>query len=386
VIFRQLFDAKSSTYTYLLADESSRSAVLIDTVYERFQRDAALLDELGLSLRFTLETHVHADHVTAAWLFRRRTGSRIAVGARAGTTGHDLLLDDRDRVPFGARYLTARATPGHTAGCVSYVLDDESLAFTGDALLIRGAGRTDFQGGDPFLLFDSVHERLFSLPDQTVLYPAHDYAGRTCTSVAEERSFNPRLGGTRSRGDFVGFMSNLDLPHPQQIEVAVPANLICGQPNAEALSMLASAIEASWAPVNRTYAGVPEVPPAWLFEHRRDVRIVDVREPAEFDGELGHIEDAELLPLGALRGALAAWDNSAATVIVCRSGARSAQGALILEAAGFGRVGNLAGGMIAWRSAGHPVIGGRREPRNAGRSAPPARHDAIDEEVARRSS
>ncbi len=169
-------------------------------------------------------------------------------------------------------------------------------------------------------------------------------------------------------------------------DVAVPANLICGQPSAEALSVLASAIEASWAPVNRTYAGVPEVPPAWLFEHRRDVRIVDVREPAELDGELGHIEGAELLPLGALRGGLAAWDNSAATVVVCRSGARSAQGALTLEAAGFGRVGNLAGGMIAWRSAGHPVIGGRREPRTVGRSTPPARHDAIDEEVARRSS
>jgi glyoxylase-like metal-dependent hydrolase (beta-lactamase superfamily II)/rhodanese-related sulfurtransferase len=382
VIFRQLFDSRSSTYTYLLADEGSRSAVLIDTVYERFQRDAALLDELGLTLRFTLETHVHADHVTAAWLFRRRLGSRIAVGARAGTTGHDLLLNDGERVPFGARHLTVRATPGHTGGCVSYVLDDESMAFTGDALLIRGAGRTDFQGGDPYRLFDSVHERLFSLPDQAVLYPAHDYAGRTCTSVAEEKAFNPRLGGLRSREDFVGFMSNLNLPHPQQIDLAVPANLTCGQPTDEALSAMATALASSWAPVNRTYAGVPEVPLTWLFEHRRGVRIIDVREPDEFEGELGHIDGAELLPLGKLRGALATWDTSAATVVVCRSGARSAQGALILEAAGFGRVGNLAGGMIAWRSAGYPVIGGRETAKKLAVTP----HDAVGDEVARRSS
>jgi sulfur dioxygenase len=355
VIFRQLFDSKSFSYTYLLADKATRAAVLIDTVYEHFQRDAALVQELGLTLRFTLETHVHADHVTAAWLFRRRLGSQIGVGRCGGTTGHDRLLGDGDRVSFGARFLTVRETPGHTDGCLAYVVDDESMAFTGDALLIRGAGRTDLQGGDPHVLFGSVRDRLFSLPDHTLLYPSHDYAGRTCTSVAEEKAFNPRLGGTRSEEDFVGFMTHLNLPQPQRIDVALPANLACGQPSDEALSAIASA--SAWAPVVRTYAGVPEVPLRWLLEHRSEVRLVDVREPAEFDGELGHIEGAELLPLGHLRAALAAWDPSLAVVMVCRSGARSAQGALILEASGFGKVGNLAGGMIAWRGAGFPIVG-----------------------------
>jgi sulfur dioxygenase len=351
LIFRQLFDAKSSSYTYLLADVGTCDAVLIDPVYEQFSRDAALVEELGLKLRFTLDTHVHADHVTAGGLFRRRCGSRIVVGRRAGTTGHDLLVDEGDRVGFGARALSVRATPGHTNGCVTYVLDDQSMAFTGDALLIRGAGRTDFQQGSPRVLFASVRDRIFTLPDRTLLYPAHDYAGRTCTSVAEERAFNPRLGGTRSEGDFVGFMNHLDLPPPQRLSVAVPANLLCGEPSAEALAAMAS----SWAPVVRTYAGVPEVPLTWLVEHRRDVRLIDVREPPEFDGELGHIEGAELLPLGDLRAVLAPWNRDASLVLVCRSGARSAQAALILEAAGFTRVANLAGGMIAWRGAGLPT-------------------------------
>ena len=351
MIFRQLFDAKAFAYSYLLADEATREAVLIDAVYEQFQRDAALINELGLTLRFTLDTHVHADHVTAAWLFRHRCGSRVGVGRHAGTTGHDLALGDGDRVPFGTRWLTVRATPGHTNGCVTFVLDDQSMAFTGDALLIRGAGRTDFQDGDPRALFASVRGRIFTLPDHALLFPAHDYAGRTGTSVAEEKAFNPRLGGTRSEGDFVGFMTNLDLPPPQRMSLAVPANLVCGEPSREALSAMAS----SWAPVVRTYAGVPEVPLTWLVEHRREVRLVDVREPGEFDGELGHIDGAELLPLSHLRGALAGWDRDSSLVVVCRSGARSAQAALILEGAGFSRVANLAGGMIAWRGAGLPT-------------------------------
>jgi sulfur dioxygenase len=204
------------------------------------------------------------------------------------------------------------------------------------------------------VLFGSVRDRIFTLPDHTLLYPAHDYAGRTCTSVGEEKAFNPRLGGTRSEGDFVGFMTHLNLTPPQRMEVAVAANLVCGQPSREVLSAMAR----SWAPVARTYAGVPEVPLTWLVEHRRDVRLVDVREPTEFVGELGHIDGAELLPLGRLRDALAAWARDASLVVVCRSGARSAQAALILEAAAFSKVANLAGGMIAWRGAGLPTVGG----------------------------
>ena len=183
MIFRQLMDPVSSTYTYLLAD--SGEAVLIDPVFERVRRDSALLHELDLTLRYTMETHVHADHVTGAWAHRQRCGSQIAVAVVAGAQGADVHLVPGDQVHFGKRYLSVRATPGHTNGCVTYVLDDESMAFTGDALLIRGAGRTDFQEGDAATLYRSVHSQIFSLPDHCVLYPGHDYRGITASSVAE---------------------------------------------------------------------------------------------------------------------------------------------------------------------------------------------------------
>src|SRR5579875_3313517 len=163
VIFRQLFDPSSSTYTYLLADGRTRKAVLIDPVFEQVRRDAALLEELGLALVATLETHVHADHVTGAWL-RRRTGARIMLAAASGAEGADRLLGHGDRIDFGDRHLAVRATPGHTNGCLTYVLDDHSMAFTGDCLLIRGTGRTDFQQGDPHAMYRSIKEQIFTLP------------------------------------------------------------------------------------------------------------------------------------------------------------------------------------------------------------------------------
>src|SRR5688572_1402368 len=165
LVFRQLFDQQSSTYTYLLGDIATREAVLIDPVFEQARRDAALLSELGLKLAWTLETHVHADHVTAAWLHKQRLGSRIAVSAASGAEGADRFLAHGDRIPIGSRALEVRATPGHTSGCLTYVVEGRSMAFTGDALLIRGCGRTDFQQGDPRLLFRSVREQVFSLPD-----------------------------------------------------------------------------------------------------------------------------------------------------------------------------------------------------------------------------
>ncbi|MEM1416424.1 MAG: MBL fold metallo-hydrolase, partial [Myxococcota bacterium] len=232
MLFRQLFDGRSSTFTYLLADEATREAVLIDSVFEQFPRDAALLRELELTLRYAVETHVHADHVTAAWRLRDAFGAKIAVGAATGAKGADVYLGDGDALAFGRHRLVARATPGHTDGCTTYVLEDQCLAFTGDALLIRGAGRTDFQQGSAAALFRSIREKIFSLPDRTLLYPAHDYAGRTATSVAEERRHNPRIGGEANEGDFVGFMDNLHLPHPKAIDVAVPANLRVGEPDA----------------------------------------------------------------------------------------------------------------------------------------------------------
>ena len=350
-IFRQLFDPTSSTYTYLLAD--SGEALLIDPVFEQARRDAALLRELGLRLVATLDTHVHADHVTAAWLHRQRSGSRIMLGSAAGAQGADRLLGHGDKVAFGSRHLQVRPTPGHTSGCTSYVLDDQSMAFSGDALLIRGCGRTDFQQGDPAQLYASVHEQLFSLPPHCLIFPGHDYRGLTVTSVAEETRFNPRLGGDASVSDFAGYMGQLGLAHPKLIDVAVPANLRCGQP---ADSDIDNA-EPGWAPLNFTFGGLWEIEPESLLERLGDVQVVDVREPSEFDDVLGHIAPARLLPLPTLAQRCAELDTARPVVTVCRSGARSAQACVLLGKAGFTQVANLKGGMLRWRAQGLPVQG-----------------------------
>jgi glyoxylase-like metal-dependent hydrolase (beta-lactamase superfamily II) len=228
VIFRQLFDPESCTYSYLLGDPATRAAVLIDPVVEQLERDVGLLSELQLRLAWSLETHVHADHVTASGRLRERLGARIAVGARAGVANADLALDDGATLRVGALRLEVLATPGHTAGCVSYLCRAAGLAFTGDALLVRGCGRTDFQGGDAEALLRSVRERIFALPDETLLYPAHDYRGRTVTTVAEEKRWNPRLGLGVAREEFLAIMAGLALPPPKRIDVAVPANLVSG--------------------------------------------------------------------------------------------------------------------------------------------------------------
>jgi glyoxylase-like metal-dependent hydrolase (beta-lactamase superfamily II)/rhodanese-related sulfurtransferase len=350
VIFRQLFDQQSSTYTYLLAD--AREALLIDPVFEQVRRDIALIEELGLKLAWTLETHVHADHVTGAWLLRERLGSRIAVSAASKVEGADRYLESNETIAFGRRSVEARATPGHTSSCITYVLDDRSMAFTGDALLIRGCGRTDFQDGDARTLFRSVRHAIFSLPDGCLLYPGHDYRGLTSTSVAEEKLYNPRLAESIGEEDFVGYMTHLGLAHPKLMEVAVPANLKCGRPEKTTAS------NPDWAPLTYTFAGIWEIQPAWLEEHLREVQVVDVREPDEFNGPLGHLPGARLLPLGKLLERVNEIAKPQPVVVVCRSGARSAQATLMLAKAGFDKVANLSGGMLRWRAQRLPVEGG----------------------------
>ena len=354
LVFRQLFDPTSSTYTYLLGCSVSKEALLIDPVFEQARRDAALIGELGLTLAWTLDTHVHADHVTGAWLLKQRLGSRIALAAASGAAGADRLLQDGDRIEFGRRFLEVRATPGHTSGCVTYVLDDESMAFTGDCLLIRGSGRTDFQQGDPRALYRSVRSRIFALPESCLLYPAHDYRGLTVSSVAEEKRFNPRLGGEVGENDYVGYMKNLDLPHPKKIDEAVPANLRCGQPGNET----SLPVEPGWAPLRFTFGGVWEVEPHWLEENLTRVNIIDVREPAEFVGPLGHIRGATLVPLGELAARAKDLPKDKPVVAVCRAGSRSAHATAILQKAGIADVANLPGGMLRWRAEGRAVDGG----------------------------
>jgi sulfur dioxygenase len=355
LVFRQLFDPQSSTYTYLLGDTRRGEAILIDPVFEQARRDAALLRELGLTLKATLETHVHADHVTGAWLMKRQTESTILLSAESGATGADRYLAHGDRVTFGDRWLEVRATPGHTHGCVTFVADDETMAFTGDCLLIRGSGRTDFQQGDPRAMYRSVRSQILSLPPSCLLYPAHDYRGLTVTSVAEERKFNPRLGGEIGEADFVGYMRNLGLPHPKLIDIAVPANLRCGRPEQDA----ALPAEPAWAPLTFTFAGIWEIPPDALEERETQLQIVDVRDREEFNGPLGRIRGATLIPLSELVSRTGELAQDRPVVTVCRSGARSAQAVVMLQKAGFKDVANLSGGMLRWRAEGHRIEGGR---------------------------
>jgi len=354
LIFRQLFDPTSSTYTYLLGCGDTRHAVLIDPVFEQARRDGALIDELGLELRAVLDTHVHADHVTGAWALKQRFGCKIMLSAASGAEGADRYLKDGDKVEFGARHLTVLSTPGHTDGCVTYVLDDRSCAFTGDCLLIRGSGRTDFQQGSPESMYRSVHEKIFCLPADCLLYPAHDYRGLTVTSVAEEREFNPRLGGKLSVSDFAGYMNNLGLPHPKQIDVAVPANLKCGKP---ADGEMPSDVP-KWAPLSFSFAGIWEIQPQALNEIRDKVQIVDVRGKDEFDGPMGHIPGAKLIPLDKLAEKSKKLSKDKPIVTVCRAGGRSAQATVILKREGFTDLANMTGGMLLWRAQHLDVVGG----------------------------
>lgn len=359
MLFRQLFDRESSTYTYLLADETSRRAAIIDPVFEQFERDSTLLKELELDLIWALDTHVHADHVTSVGLLSERHGARSVISERGGAVCADRLVKHGDHIELGNHVLEVRETPGHTSGCVSYVSAAERLAFTGDALLIRGCGRTDFQRGNSDTLYRSVHDQLFSLPDATLLYPAHDYAGRTATSVAEEKRLNPRLGRANRSEEFSRIMKELQLPYPRRMDVPVPSNLQCGVARRE--SGTRAELDPTWAPIKLTPAGVPEVTPEWVREHLQEVILLDVREPEEFKGELGHVVGAELLPLSALAASGTALPQARPIVTVCRSGGRSGKAALQLRDAGFSRVASLAGGMSGWSSRAYPVEYGAPE-------------------------
>jgi glyoxylase-like metal-dependent hydrolase (beta-lactamase superfamily II) len=224
-MIRQLFDGESSTYTYLVADPAAGVAALIDPVLEQIERDLGLIGELGLRLALVLETHVHADHVTAAGQLRERTGARTIAGAR-GAPCVDTRVVDRDVVQLGGIAIEVLETPGHTDDGVTYRIGDQ--LFTGDTLLIRGCGRADFQNGDAGALYDSITRVLFALPDDTVVWPGHDYKGQTRSTIGEEKRHNPRLAG-KSRDEFIAIMAGLHLPPPRKLDIAVTANRACGR-------------------------------------------------------------------------------------------------------------------------------------------------------------
>lgn len=226
MIFRQLFEPESSTYTYLIGCPESGAAVLVDPVLETAERDLQAVRELGLTLAWTVETHVHADHVTAAARLRSLSGCKVAYPEGEEIAGADARVGELAPLVIGTVTLRPLYTPGHTDNHHCYLAGDRVL--TGDALLIGGCGRTDFQGGCPATLYRSVHDKLFSLPDETLVFPGHDYQGRQASSVGAERSGNARLGGGRSAEDFAAIMAALDLPYPKKIDVAVSANRRCG--------------------------------------------------------------------------------------------------------------------------------------------------------------
>ncbi len=225
MILRQLFDEKTWTYTYLVADAESKDAVLIDPVLEQVDRDLKLINELGLTLTYALDTHVHADHITANGRLRELTGCRTGVAEVSAVACASVGLKEGDRLPLGKHEIIVLSTPGHTDGCLSFVIGNH--VFTGDSLFIRGCGRTDFQQGDPGMLHDSITGKLFTLPDSTWVHPGHDYHGMTLSTIGEEKQHNPRL--KLDRQAFIAFMEQLNLPNPKLIMEAVPANQSCGQ-------------------------------------------------------------------------------------------------------------------------------------------------------------
>lgn len=229
MIFRQLFEPISSTYTYLLGCEKSGEAVLIDPVLPTWQRDLGVVRELQLKLVYTLDTHIHADHITAANRLKREAGSKIANAARDGLPCTDVGIEEGQEFKFGSIVLHPLFTPGHTDSHFAYLhKEKDGRVFTGDALLIDGCGRTDFQNGDAATLYRSVHRKLFSLGDTCLVYPAHDYQQRRVSSIGQEKQRNPRLGGGRSREEFIAIMAALALPYPKLMDYAVPGNRACG--------------------------------------------------------------------------------------------------------------------------------------------------------------
>ncbi|MBS1968726.1 MAG: MBL fold metallo-hydrolase [Bdellovibrionales bacterium] len=341
--FHQLYESETGTYTYLLADPETKEAVLIDPVLEKVERDLTLVQEYGYRLKYVLDTHIHADHITGAGEIRKRTGAQSVVSEKAHVDCVDIKITDGQELHFGRYTLKALETPGHTDSCMSYYIDGK--IFTGDALLIRGTGRTDFQQGSSAKLYDSITGKLFALPDDTVVYPGHDYRGQTTSSIEMEKKYNPRIGGGKTKEQFVQIMSELKLAQPKKIHEAVPANLSCGilkpsdhlQPN--------------------IVDGIPEVLPAQVLEHLQKVEVIDVRRSEEFTGELGHIQGAKLVTLGKdLENFLGTIDRNADLVFVCRSGGRSGEATRLSQQLGFKNTMNMKGGMLAWNEQKLPTV------------------------------
>jgi len=361
-MFKQLFDPTTWTYTYLIADDTTKEAAFIDPVNTHLELYLDLLKQNGLKLVYSFETHVHADHITASGLLRQHTGAKTCVSQFGGAQLVDVEIRDGDVFMLGNEQIKAIATPGHTAGCTSFLWRDR--LFTGDSLLIGGCGRTDFQGGDAGALYDAITQRLFTLSDDTLVYPGHDYQQRWVSNIMQERTTNPRLAN-KNREQFIEIMNNLNLPKPRLIDQAVPANRYCGldeDERTQAVQLRDNEPPAVFCMMQSSMTGQDLVSAAKqnITEINADmarkllaegnITLIDTREESEFSA--GGIDNAILLPRGVIEFKIGTvselTDKTKAVLIYCRTGGRSALAAQTLQILGYTNVLSLAGGFEGW--------------------------------------
>ena len=335
MIFRQLFDSVSGTYTYVLASRKGGEALIIDPVLDKVERYIQLMNELDLKLVKAIDTHLHADHITGLGALRDRTQCVTVMGEQTKADVVSMRVRDGEKVGIEGLDLDVIYTPGHTDDSYSFTLPDR--VFTGDTLLIRGTGRTDFQNGDARAQYESIFNRLLKLPDETFVYPAHDYKGETVSTIGEERAFNPRLR-VKSVAEYEQLMANLHLPNPKMMDVAVPANMRVGLPQEEIAKR-------GWAVSGEELAKLIATP---------DVALVDLREVREIEKN-GAVENAIRVSFRAVAeavkpgGALYAIGGTKQLVFLCAYGERSAMAVQAAQEAGFKAARHLNGGLSNWR-------------------------------------
>ena len=361
MIFKQLFDEATWTYTYLIADLVSKEAVFIDPVNTHIDAYLEMLEKNNLKLKYSLETHVHADHITASGLLRQKVGAQTAVSSLCGAETADIQIQDGEVFELGSsEQIKVIATPGHTPGSISFLWRDRLMS--GDSLFIGGCGRSDFQGGNAGDLYDGITQRLFTLPDDTLVYPGHDYQGRWVSNIIQERTTNPRLAG-KTREEFIDIMNNLNLPSPKLINEAVPANRYCGLDEDERqdaidkreLNQGISHVSNTPDLVSNAQQQITEVDvnKAKQLIAEGNIVIVDVREESEYTA--GHIENAVFLPRGVLEFKLGSTselaDKTKPVLMYCRSGNRSALATKSLQDLGYTSVLSMSGGYEAWKKS-----------------------------------
>jgi sulfur dioxygenase len=336
MIFRQMFDAASGTYGYLLASRRGGEALIIDPVLEKVDRYIQLLNELDLRLLKAIDTHLHADHITGLGALRDRTQCIAVMGEQSKADVVSMRVNDGDSIDIDGLSLGVIHTPGHTDDSYSFTMADR--VFTGDTLLIRGTGRTDFQNGDPRAQYESIFNRLLKFPDQTLVYPAHDYKGETVSTIGEEKAFNPRLR-VQSVQQYVELMNNLKLPNPKMMDVAVPANMRIGLSQGEVARR-------GWAVTTADFAQAI---------NRSDVAIVDIRETSERD-EQGAVPGTLHVPYAVLAetlrpgGVLHRTGVGKKLIFICTFGERSATAVQFAQAVGLDGARHLHGGLAEWRA------------------------------------